>query len=287
MSRSVLANTFSLRNRIAAALREDIGSGDITSKPIFPYRHKSKALLIAKASGVLAGMAAAKLVCQTVDSAILFRPLLHDGQTVAPGDTILTLSGPTISILQAERTMLNFLQHLSGIATLTALFVEETKGSPARILDTRKTTPLWRDLEKAAVLCGGGHNHRMGLYDAVLIKDNHIDAAGSVSAAVAAVRKSRHSHVFVEVETRTLDEVRQAHASKVDRIMLDNMTCAQMAKAVRWLKSQKPPRIETEASGGVGLRNTARIAKTGVDFISIGALTHSAPILDLSLKIES
>ena len=286
MSPSASASTSNRQKRIAAALREDIGNGDITSIPIFPRSHKSNAVLIAKGNGVLAGIAVAKLVCQTVDATLQFRPLARDGQTVMPGDTVLRLAGSTLSILQAERTMLNFLQRLSGIATLTALFVKATKGTRAKILDTRKTTPLWRDLEKAAVRAGGGHNHRMGLYDAVLIKDNHIDAAGSISAAVAAVRKNRRGRVFIEVEARSMDEVKEAYASKVDRVMLDNMTPAQMSRAVRWLKSQKAPRPKTEASGGIGLHNTARIAGTGVDFISIGALTHSAPILDLSLRIE-
>lgn len=287
MSQSASANISNLRKRIAAALREDIGRGDITSESIFPREHRSQAILVAKANGVVAGIEPAKLVCRVLDPKLRFTPLVRDGQKVAPHDAVLRLSGSTLSILKAERTLLNFLQHLSGIATLTAQFVKAVAGTSTRILDTRKTTPLWRDLEKQAVRAGGGHNHRMGLYDAVLIKDNHIDAAGSIAAAVAAVRTKQGPRVFIEVETRSLAEVAQAFESKANRIMLDNMTPAQMAKAVSFLKSQRSPRPETEASGGIGMRNIARIAQTGVDFLSLGALTHSAPILDLSLKIES
>ncbi len=286
MSHSDLKSISNRAWRYRQAIAEDLGSGDITSEPIFPNRHRSRAVVVAKARGVIAGLDAARRICKMVDPRLRFVALLKNGSPVRRGAPVLRLEGRTVSILKAERTLLNFLQHLSGIASLTACFVDAVKGTRARILDTRKTTPLWRDLEKAAVRVGGGSNHRMGLYDAVLIKDNHIDAAGGIKSAVNAIRRNLHERIFVEVETRTMAEVKEAFESRIDRIMLDNMTPAQMKRAVAWLKAQKPPRPETEASGGIHLAMVKRIALTGVDFISIGALTHSAPILDLSLRIE-
>lgn len=280
--------TFNLEKRIREALNEDILSGDITSEPVFPENHKSSAVLIAKEPGIITGLNVARRVCKTVDPELTFKTLIRDGAKVKTGSRIVRMKGKTVSILKAERTMLNFLQHLSGVASVTAAFVAAVKGTGAKILDTRKTTPLWRDLEKAAVKAGGGSNHRMGLYDAVLIKDNHITAAGGITRAVEKIRAAhKGTRVFIEVEVKNLREVREAAALKVNRILLDNMTPAQMIQSVKWLRDQKKRLPQTEASGGVSLSNVLRIARTGVDYISVGALTHSAPNLDISLLIDS
>jgi nicotinate-nucleotide pyrophosphorylase (carboxylating) len=286
MCRRKSLNISKLRPRLRAALREDIGKGDITSGPLFPLRHNAKAVLIAKGAGIIAGLDIAGEVCSLVDRKMVFTRHVKEGALLSPGDTIVTIKGPTISILKAERTLLNFLQHLSGIATLTARFVSAVKSSRAKILDTRKTTPRWRDIEKYAVLVGGGKNHRFGLYDAVLLKDNHIAAAGGITNAVTIVRDSlKGREVFIEVETKDLREVREAHTIGVDRIMLDNMTPGKMKEAVSWLKKQPRPLPQTEASGNVTLKTIGSIAQTGVDFISIGSLTHSPGVLDISLLI--
>lgn len=268
------------------ALAEDIGKGDVTSRPIIPAAQVSKGILVAKSHGVIAGTNPAITTCQCVSSGLDLKFLVKDGARVKPGQTIGRISGKTRHILAAERTMLNLLQHLSGVATLAARYVAAVKGTRARILDTRKTTPLWRDLEKQAVRAGGGGNHRMGLYDAVLIKDNHISSAGGIWRAMDRCRKpGSRSKLMVEVEAKTMAEVKEAFLAGADRIMLDNMSARQMANAVRWIKTQRGPKPEIEASGGVNLKTVRSIARTGVDFISVGALTHSAPALDISLLL--
>jgi nicotinate-nucleotide pyrophosphorylase (carboxylating) len=220
-----------------------------------------------------------------VDESLRFEEIREDGDKISPSDIVLTISGSTRSILTAERTALNFLQRLSGIATLTAQFVERIAGAPAKILDTRKTTPGLRALEKYAVRVGGGHNHRLGLFDMILIKDNHIAAAGGVTKAVEIIGEkleTRRLPLTVEVETKNLEEVKEALALKVDRILLDNMSLPQIREAVKLAGGQ----VELEVSGGVTLATIRAIAETGVDYISVGALTHSAPALDLSLLLE-
>lgn len=279
---------FHLKNRITEALKEDIKDHDITSEAIFTKFHITNAYITVKEKGTIAGLTIAKQLCVLVDNKLKFIPLAKDGEKVKKGQCIAKLYGKTISILKAERTLLNFLQRLSGIASLTAEFVKKTAMTKTIILDTRKTSPLWRDLEKYAVKMGGGQNHRMGLYDAFLIKDNHIAAAGSITKAVQMVRKSRFFKKceFIEVEIKNTQELKEAYYSKVDRIMFDNMKPTQIKKGVKWLNNQKKPIPQTEASGGITLKNVHSIAETGVDYISLGSITHSAPALDISLLIK-
>ena len=265
---------------IDLALAEDVGKGDVTTVATVPEGKEGRAVIIAKAYGIVCGLPIMAEVFRQVDEAIRLTHLASDGEPVAPGDVVAALSGPLRGILTAERTALNFLTHLSGIATLTARFVDVVAPYRAVILDTRKTTPGWRILEKYAVRCGGGRNHRMGLYDMVLIKDNHIAACGSLAEAVRRVRGAGVS-VPIEVEVRTLAELEEALSLGVDRILLDNMDIPTLREAVARAKGK----VELEASGGVGLENVAEIAACGVDYISIGALTHSAPALDFSLEI--
>ena len=265
---------------IDLALAEDVGKGDVTTVATVPEGKEGRAVIIAKAYGIVCGLPIAAEAFRNVDAAIRLTHLASDGEPVAPGDVVAALSGPLRGILTAERTALNFLTHLSGIATLTARFVDVVAPYRAVILDTRKTTPGWRILEKYAVRCGGGRNHRMGLYDMVLIKDNHIAACGSLAEAVRRVRAAGIS-LPIEVEVRTLAELEEALSLDVDRILLDNMDIPTLREAVARAKGK----VELEASGGVGLENVAEIAACGVDYISIGALTHSAPALDFSLEI--
>jgi len=265
---------------IDLALAEDVGKGDVTTVATVPEGKEGRAVIIAKAYGIVCGLPIAAEAFRNVDAAIRLTHLASDGEPVAPGDVVAALSGPLRGILTAERTALNFLTHLSGIATLTARFVDVVAPYRAVILDTRKTTPGWRILEKYAVRCGGGRNHRMGLYDMVLIKDNHIAACGSLAEAVRRVRAAGIS-LPIEVEVRTLAELEEALSLGVDRILLDNMDIPTLRKAIARAKGK----VELEASGGVGLENAAEIAACGVDYISIGALTHSAPALDFSLEI--
>lgn len=271
---------------IEFALAEDLAErGDVTSNLLVPETETTRAKIIAKAPGTIAGVAIAKRVFCTVDTRLQFEDRGNDGGKVRPGDEVLVISGLSRSILTAERTALNFLQRLSGIATLTAQFVERIAGTRAKILDTRKTTPGLRVLEKYAVRVGGGHNHRLGLFDMILIKENHLAAAGGITKAVEQIRaelKVKKLPLAVEVETRNLDEVKEALALKVDRIMLDNMPLPQIREAVKLASG----RVELEVSGGVTLATVRAIAETGVDYISVGALTHSAPALDLSLLLE-
>ena len=265
---------------IDLALAEDVGKGDVTTVATVPEGKEGRAVIIAKAHGIVCGLPIMAEVFRQVDEAIRLTHLASDGEPVAPGDVVAALSGPLRGILTAERTALNFLTHLSGIATLTARFVDVVAPYRAVILDTRKTTPGWRILEKYAVRCGGGRNHRMGLYDMVLIKDNHIAACGSLAEAVRRVRAAGIS-LPIEVEVRTLAELEEALSLGVDRILLDNMDIPTLRKAIARAKGK----VELEASGGVTLENAAEIAACGVDYISIGALTHSAPALDFSLEI--
>jgi nicotinate-nucleotide pyrophosphorylase (carboxylating) len=271
----------SIRELIKIALKEDIGTGDVTTKLILPSKTKTTALIIAKEKGILAGVDVAKQVFHLVDKTLRFIPMKRDGDKLIPKTIIAKVRGDVGSILTAERTALNFLQHLSGIATLTNRFVAAVKGTKAKILDTRKTLPGMRVLEKYAVKVGGGENHRFGLYDMVLIKSNHIKAAGGIGQAMNRVEMANRKGLPVEIETKSLEEVKTALSLNAKMIMLDNMTIAEMQKAVKMGKAK------FEASGGINLRNVRKIAKTGVDYISVGALTHSAGALDISLKILS
>lgn len=279
-----------IRRFLQEALIEDIGSGDITTELIIPEKHQSIAHIIAKSDLVLAGLPFVRELFSLYDSTVKFNSLKHDGTELKSGETIAELGGNTRSILVCERTALNILQRLSGIATLTKRFVDAAKGSRVRILDTRKTTPCMRYLEKYAVRIGGGHNHRMGLYDGILIKDNHIKAAGGIKEAISTIKNKgpisppAHHLIKIEVEVRNLDEVIEAIEAGADVIMLDNMDEETIKKAVRIIR-EKSPSVLIEASGNVTFENIRSIAETGVDFISIGALTHSAPAADITLKL--
>jgi nicotinate-nucleotide pyrophosphorylase (carboxylating) len=267
------------RQLIRAALAEDIGPGDVTSRLTVPAARFSRAQLVARTDGILAGIDVCRQVFLTLDRSIRFVAKLNDGSRFRKGQVLAEVHGRARPILTAERTALNFIQRLSGIATTTRRFVDAVRGTSAAILDTRKTTPGWRTLEKHAVRCGGGTNHRTGLYDMILIKDNHIAAAGSITAAIDRCRSSR---LPMEVETQTLADVKAALAAGAGRILLDNMTVAQMKRAVTLARGK----AKLEASGGVTLRNVRRIAETGVDYISVGAITHSAPAADIALDFE-
>lgn len=269
---------------IEYALLEDIGDGDHTSLSTIPSGNDGRAQLLVKQEGVLSGMAIARKVFEKVDSAIIMTDYLKDGDKISPGDVAFLVEGPSVSILKAERLVLNFMQRMSGIATTTALYVSKVKGLNAKILDTRKTTPLLRGLEKQAVLHGGGYNHRHGLYDMILIKDNHVDFAGGIENAITAVEKylvENNLDLKIEIEVRNFNELRQVlNIGKVNRIMLDNFNVQSLAQAVRMIAGQ----FETEASGGINLETVRSVAETDVDYISVGALTHQIKSLDLSLK---
>jgi nicotinate-nucleotide pyrophosphorylase (carboxylating) len=267
---------------IQRALSEDIGPGDATTDSIVPADAKMHGQIIAKQDGIVAGLDVAQAVYQMVDAEVDFRPQVEEGARVANRQVLALVSGRTRSLLTGERTALNFLGRMSGIATLTRQFVDVVAGTKAVILDTRKTAPGLRMADKLAVKRGGGENHRIGLYDMILIKDNHIDYAGSITEAVRRSR-SAHTGLEVEVEARTLDNVREALAIQVERILLDNMTPEMMADAVRLTAG----RAKLEASGNVTLSTVRRIAETGVDFISSGALTHSAKVFDASFEYLS
>ena len=278
--------TSSAFDLIDAALAEDVGPGDFTTLWTVPAERRAEARIVAKSPGVIAGAEVAAEVFRRVDPSLEVTMDAAEGAAVMPGDVAMTVRGPARSILTAERTALNFMQRLSGVATVTRRYVRAVQGTGARVIDTRKTTPGMRALEKAAVVAGGGDNHRFGLHDMVMIKDNHIAAAGGITAAVQAVRRQNDRGLKVEVETTTLDEVREALAAGADRIMFDNMSWPLMHEAVE-LVHAADPRPETEASGGITLETIHAYAETGVDFISIGALTHSAPSLDLSLQLRA
>ena len=262
---------------IQRALDEDIGTGDATTLSIVPIGSMMKGQIIAKQDGVIAGLDVARAAYELLDSSVDFSAQVADGSRVARGGILALASGRTSSLLTAERTALNFLGRMSGIATLTRLFVDAVAGTRAVILDTRKTAPGLRLVDKLAVKLGGGGNHRIGLYDMILIKDNHIDYAGGIEEAVRRAR-TFDSGLPIEVETRTLDDVRVALGLRVERILLDNMSVEMMAEAVRLTNG----RAKLEASGNVSLETVRAIAETGVDFISIGALTHSAKVFDVS-----
>ncbi len=266
-----------LLEAIRRALAEDIGPGDVTTESIVPAEAVMRGHIIAKQDGVVAGLDVAEAVYALVDERIVFERQAEEGARVTRGQTLAVVSGPARGLLTAERTALNFLGRMSGIATLTRAFVDAVAGTRAVILDTRKTAPGLRAADKLAVRRGGGQNHRMGLYDMVLIKDNHIDFAGSITAAVERARAGAPG-LEIEIEARTLDDVREALALGVERILLDNMTLEMMAEAVRLTAG----RARLEASGNVTLENVRRIAETGVDYISSGALTHSAKVFDVS-----
>lgn len=273
---------------IELALAEDIGDGDVTSRHFIPKDRRACAFVAVRKDGVISGVELAARVFCKVDAALEVEILIADGSRVGAGALLIRVSGSARSILTAERTALNFLQHLSGVATLTALYVEQVKGTRTRILDTRKTTPGYRLLEKKAVLDGGGTNHRLGLYDRAMVKDNHLAAEGGtevLQAAILAV-KSENPAVEVELEADSLDQVRAFLAlDGVDFILLDNMPLAQLREAVDLRGKRSKPQLE--ASGGITLLLLAEIAATGVDFISVGALTHSAPALDIGLDFET
>jgi nicotinate-nucleotide pyrophosphorylase (carboxylating) len=268
---------------IDLAIEEDRGTGDWTTRWTVPARLRTSAEVVAKSEGILAGVAPATAVFMRLDSRIRCDIHLDDGTRVKDGDVAFSVKGPARAILTGERVALNLLQRLSGVATLTRRFVHAVEGTDARILDTRKTTPGWRSLEKAAVRAGGGGNHRMGLFDAVMIKDNHIAIAGGIASAVAAVREQNTAALPVVVEVRTLAEVEEALAAGVDRLLLDNMDLVTMREAV--LRVRQGNGAVLEASGNMTLDRVRAVGETGVDFISVGALTHSAPALDLSLRI--
>ena len=265
---------------IELAISEDIGPGDATSQAVIPDDLVLEGRILAKGAGVIAGLPVAEAVFSRIDSELRMVARVRDGDTVAPGDLVAEVAGPGRSMLASERLALNFLQQLSGIATLTRRFVDAVRGTGAAILDTRKTRPGYRVLEKYAVRMGGGTNHRMSLYDMLLVKDNHIEAAGSITAAVERACAAFPS-LPVEVEVKNLDELREALTLRVDRIMLDNMSLDEMRTAVQAVAG----RVPLEASGNVNIARVTAIAATGVDYISIGALTHSAPVLDLSMLI--
>lgn len=272
------------RALIQEALREDLGHGDVTTQALVPEGLEGEGEIKAKEELVLCGVEVARLVFQELDPDLEFEPLRLDGALLAAGEVAVRLRGRVASILQGERVALNLLQHLSGVATLTRRFVEEIKGLPAKIIDTRKTTPGLRVLEKYAVVTGGGVNHRFGLSDGVLIKDNHIQACGSVKRALKRARQNL-PHVYrVEIEVKTLAELEEALEAGAEAVLLDNMDLETLRQAVT-LARQRNPQVVLEASGGVSLENVRAVAETGVDLISIGRLTHSAPAVDLSLKL--
>ncbi len=275
--------TDDLRRLIGQALAEDVGAGDWTTRWCVASTARAEAEIAAKGDGVIAGLEVAAEVFRQIGG-VEFRTRLADGDAVEPRTTVASLEGSASSILTGERTALNFLARLSGVATLTRRFVMAAAGTGARITDTRKTTPLWRDLERSAARAGGAVNHRRGLDAMVLIKENHLICAGGITAAVGLVRQANDRALRVEVETTNLDEVREALDADVDRIMLDNMPLEMVERAVA-LISEHPSPPEIEASGGVALDTVQAMAEAGVDYISVGALTHSAPALDLSLRI--
>ena len=267
---------------IINALKEDINYVDVASDYLIPEDQRDNAYFVAKADGVLCGLSVAMRVFALLDDTFEAKLYKHDGDKIQKGDLIAEFSGKTVLLLKGERTALNLLQHMSGIATATAAAVELVKGTNAQITDTRKTLPGLRALQKYAVTCGGGKNHRFNLSDGAMLKDNHIDAGGGITNAVNALRGKLGHMVKIEVETRDLAEVREALAAGADIIMLDNMSNEMMREAVRIIDG----RAKTEASGGITLETIAEVAKTGVDIISLGALTHSVKAFDISMKMK-
>ncbi|MBW1645335.1 MAG: carboxylating nicotinate-nucleotide diphosphorylase [Deltaproteobacteria bacterium] len=277
---------FSTEQLIKMALSEDLGSGDITTMSTVPPGTLSTATVAFKEKGVVAGLEVMALVYRTLDASLKIELLARDGDAVAAETVVATVTGPSFAILMGERVALNFLQHLSGIATLTRAYVDRVGNAGAMIVDTRKTTPGWRSLEKYAVQVGGGRNHRMGLFDGVLIKDNHIRAAGSIGKAVARARQLAPHTLKIEVEVENMEQLAEACRAGADIILLDNMTVSKLREAVAWTRERHPD-ILLEASGGIDLETVAAVAATGVDLISVGKLTHSARAIDISMNIIS
>ncbi len=277
-------NSLLVEDAVRAALAEDFGrAGDITSQATIPASAQARAVIAArKKPGVLAGIALARKTFELVDPALRFEALLEDGETFGPGAVLARIEGPARSLLSAERVALNFLGRLCGVATLTSHYAEAIAHTRARICCTRKTTPGLRAFEKYAVRCGGGVNHRFGLDDAILIKDNHIEVAGGVIPALRAAKAFIGHLVKIEIEVDRLDQLREVLAEGADVVLLDNMSAPQLREAVAMIGG----RMKTEASGGIDLARLREVAETGVDLISSGALTHSAPTLDLGLDIE-
>lgn len=267
-------------------LREDVGSGDVTTQMTIPFGHQSKGIIHAKEDGVICGIPIAELVFEIVDPALTFTALVQEGQVVTKGTVLIEIEGSTHAILTGERLALNLMQRLSGVASRTASFVQALDGLPTRLVDTRKTTPGHRMLEKYAVRIGGGFNHRFGLYDAVMIKDNHIKGAGGIRQAVGRARANIPHTMSIEVETENLEQVEEALSAGADIIMLDNMSTDMMKEAVSIIKN-KAPYVKTEASGNVSLESVRSIAETGVDVISVGRLTYSFSSLDISLDLNA
>lgn len=276
-----------LSDLVRVALAEDVGSGDVTTAATIPADRAGRARVIARAPGVVSGLEAFAETYRQVDARVVVEFAKEDGDTVEVGDVIALARGAFASLLVAERVALNFLQRLSGVATQTRRFSQAVAGTGARILDTRKTTPGWRALEKAAVRAGGGFNHRMGLYDAYLIKENHVAGAGGMGAALAAAAAHNRARLPVEIEVRSEEELEAVLESPhpPDRILLDNFGIDDLVRAVRRIRSLESPPL-VEASGGISLATVRTVAEAGVDWISVGALTHSAPALDLSCLIQ-
>lgn len=266
---------------IKQALKEDIGKGDITTRLTVPVNVKAEARIIAKEKGILAGSPIVIMIFNTLDPKIRINFKIREGARFNKGAVVAEIYGNTRALLTGERIALNFLCRLSGIGTLTRKFVDRVSHTKAKILDTRKTIPNLRALEKYAVRIGGGINHRFGLYDMILIKDNHIEAAGGITNAIKLVQTGGKTELLIEIETKNLTEVKETIRLKVPVIMLDNMNLNQIRKAVKLGKGK----VKFEVSGGVNLKNVKKIAETGIDYISVGALTHSAPIIDMSMKI--
>jgi nicotinate-nucleotide pyrophosphorylase (carboxylating) len=281
------------------ALSEDVGTGDVTTLNAVPSNVGARAAIVAKQPGVVSGIDIAAMTFREVDASLKFKSTVKDGQEVPAGAAIATVSGSAASVMTAERTALNFLMRLSGVATLTRAYVNAIAGTGATILDTRKTTPGLRIFEKYAVLCGGGQNHRLALWDMYLVKDNHIRAARGLTNAIDRIQRTRRD-LLLEVEVESLDQLHEALRPEVDRILVDNQTPAVVRRCVeevdKWYAANPPdhPRVrdgarrwpEVEVSGGLNLKTIRVFAETGVDYLSVGALTHSAPALDLSLEIE-
>jgi len=272
------------------ALKEDLGdAGDITSQAVIPPELEGNATFVARAAGIISGVPIIRLVCQAIDRNLQLAENLMDGSLLTPGMPIATISGSMRSILAVERTALNFLQRLSGIATLTSKYVEQVKDTHCQVLDTRKTTPGWRVLEKYAVRCGGGQNHRMGLYDAVMIKDNHLAGLRHHGTPLAeAVRQARSAvgqNVVVEVEVDSLEQLQEALPAQPDVVLLDNMKVEMLHRAVE-IRNRTAPQVRLEASGGITLLTLKEVAETGVDCVSVGALTHSPQALDIALDYQ-
>jgi nicotinate-nucleotide pyrophosphorylase (carboxylating) len=275
-----------LDDLVRRSLAEDLGDGDRTTCWTVPRGARSRAIVVARHPLVVAGLEPLVRVFRQADPELDVTPAVQEGDHVEAGRTVLEVQGPTAPLLTAERTALNFLGRLSGIATLTSAFVEAVEGTGARITDTRKTTPGLRPLEKAAVRAGGGANHRMGLHDMVLVKENHVAAAGGIRAALEAVHRQNLEGLPVEVEVRSLEELELLRGLPVDRALLDNLSTPLLQEAVRRVQAWPSPRPELEASGNMTLERVREVAETGVQWISVGALTHSAPVADFSLLVE-